>query len=74
MDTGLVAFKSWLDAYGLAWENRNPETAAALFNESVPTKLHPFSNPCAEEKPFSSIGRRWPEPKRILDSDTRSWL
>ncbi len=34
---------------------------------------HRFSNPCAGEKPFSSIGQKWSERKRTLDSDTRSW-
>jgi len=33
MDNEVVAFKSWLDAYGHAWENRDPEAATALFTE-----------------------------------------
>jgi nuclear transport factor 2 (NTF2) superfamily protein len=29
------ALKSWLDAYGRAWENRDPEAAASLFTEDA---------------------------------------
>jgi hypothetical protein len=29
MSNDVVAFKSWLDAYGRAWESRNPEAASA---------------------------------------------
>jgi hypothetical protein len=50
MDKDLVAFKIWLDAYGQAWENHNPETAAALFNESGTYQVTPFSNLCARKK------------------------
>jgi hypothetical protein len=45
MGNGLIAFKSWLDAYGQAWENRNPEAAAALFNESGTYQVTPFLKP-----------------------------
>jgi len=38
------------------------------------TKSRLFSIPYMGGKPFSSIGRRWHEPKRTFDSDMRSWL
>jgi hypothetical protein len=34
MSNNVFAFKSWLDAYRQAWENRNPEAATALFTEN----------------------------------------
>jgi len=74
MGNDVVAFKSWLDAYGHASESRNPEAATALFAENGTYQVTPFLNPCAGEKPFSSIGQGWSERKRTLDSDTRSWL
>lgn len=72
MGNDVVAFKSWLDAYGHAWENRDPEAATALFSEDGTYRSHSFSNPCVDEKPFSSIGLRWPGPKRTSDSHTKS--
>jgi hypothetical protein len=61
MDKGLVAFKSWLDAYGLAWENRNPETAAALFNDSGTYQVTPFLEPMRGRK---AIFEYWSEVAR----------
>jgi hypothetical protein len=45
MSNGVVAFKSWLDAYGQAWENRNPEAATALYTESGTYQVTPFLEP-----------------------------
>jgi hypothetical protein len=61
MDKGLVAFKSWLDAYGQAWENRNPETAAALFNDSGTYQVTPFLEPMRGRK---AIFEYWSEVAR----------
>ncbi len=33
MSVDPAAFKSWLDAYGRAWESRDPQAAAKLFTE-----------------------------------------
>jgi hypothetical protein len=73
----LAALKAWLDAYGQAWEGRNPEAAANLYTEDGTYQVTPFlelSNPCVGEKPSLSIGPTWREPKRTFDSDMRSWL
>ena len=61
MDKDLVAFKSWLDAYGQAWENRNPEAAAALFNESGSYQVTPFLEPMRGRK---AIFEYWSEVAR----------
>jgi len=61
MDKDLVAFKSWLDAYGQAWENRNPEAAAALFNESGTYQVTPFLEPRGGRK---AIFEYWSEVAR----------
>ncbi len=39
------AFKSWLDAYGRAWETRNPEAAAELFTADAIYQETPFVEP-----------------------------
>jgi hypothetical protein len=54
MSNDVVAFKSWLDAYGLAWENRNPEAAAELFAENGTYQVTPFLEPMCRK--FSSRG------------------
>jgi hypothetical protein len=61
MDKDLVAFKSWLDAYGQAWENRNPEAAAALFNENSTYQVTPFLEPLRGRK---AIFEYWSEVAR----------
>jgi hypothetical protein len=45
MSINLVAIKSWLDSYGQAWENRNPEAATALFAENGTYQVTPFLEP-----------------------------
>jgi len=37
--------RSWLDAYGRAWETRDPEAAAALFTEEASYQETPFVEP-----------------------------
>ncbi len=37
-----VAFKSWMDAYGKAWERRDAEGAAALYTENGTYQVTPF--------------------------------
>jgi hypothetical protein len=61
MDKDLVAFKSWLDAYGQAWEDRNPEAAAALFSESGSYQVTPFLEPMRGRK---AIFEYWSEVTR----------
>jgi len=38
-------FKSWLDAYGRAWETRDPAAAADLFTEDATYQETPFTEP-----------------------------
>ncbi len=37
--------QEWLDAYGRAWESRDPDAAAALFTEDVEYYETPFGEP-----------------------------
>ncbi|MGC0774904.1 MAG: nuclear transport factor 2 family protein [Candidatus Acidiferrum sp.] len=50
MDNDPVAFKSWLEAYGDAWERRNPEAATALFTENGTYQVTPFLEPMRGRK------------------------
>jgi hypothetical protein len=38
-------FKSWLDAYGRAWETRDPQAAADLFTQDAIYQEIPFDEP-----------------------------
>ncbi len=38
-------FKTWLDAYGRAWETRDAEAAADLFAEDATYRVSPFEEP-----------------------------
>jgi hypothetical protein len=40
-----AAFQSWLEAYGKAWEKRDPEVAAGLFAEDGTYQVTPFLEP-----------------------------
>jgi hypothetical protein len=44
------AFKSWLDAYGKAWESRDAEAAAALYVENGTYRVTPFVEPMRGRK------------------------
>ena len=39
------SLKSWLDAYGRAWETRDPEAVIELFTEDATYQETPFSEP-----------------------------
>jgi len=40
-----ATFKSWLEAYGRAWRDRNPQAAANLFAEDGIYQVTPFLEP-----------------------------
>ena len=40
---GFEMLNAWLDAYGQAWENRDPDAAAALFTEDGTYAWDPFA-------------------------------
>jgi SnoaL-like domain len=50
MNNAVAAFKSWLDAYGQAWESRNPEVASGLFAEDGTYQVTPFDEPLRGRK------------------------
>jgi uncharacterized protein (TIGR02246 family) len=39
------SFKSWLDSYGQAWINRDPDAAAALYTDDATYQVTPFNEP-----------------------------
>jgi hypothetical protein len=41
----LNSFRSWLEAYGAAWEARDPEASARLFEEDGTYQVTPFLEP-----------------------------
>ena len=47
---------SWLDAYGSAWENRDPDAAALLFATDATYQWGPFEEPLRGRH---EIRRRW---------------
>jgi hypothetical protein len=65
MDNEVVAFKSWLDAYGHAWENRDPEAATALFTEDGTYQVTPFLEPMRGRK---AIFEYWSEVARTEEN------
>jgi hypothetical protein len=50
MSNVVSAFKSWLDAYGQAWMNRNPEAATALLTEGGTYQVTLFLDPMRGRK------------------------
>jgi hypothetical protein len=60
-----AAFKAWLDAYGQAWENRNPEATTALFTEDGTYQVTPFLEPVRGRK---AIFEYWSEVARTEEN------
>ena len=65
MSNHLAAFKSWLDAYGQAWESRSPEAAAALFAENGTYQVTPFLEPIRGRE---AIFEYWSEVARTEEN------
>lgn len=42
-----ITFKRWLDAYGRAWQSRDPLAAAELYAEDATYQVTPFLQPIA---------------------------
>lgn len=57
-------FKSWLDAYGRAWETRDPQAAADLFTEDATYQETPFAEPMRGR---SAILAYWSHVPRTQD-------
>ncbi len=53
---GFEALNVWLDAYGRAWENQDPDAAAALFTEDGIYVWGPFAEPITGQP---AIRRAW---------------
>ena len=59
MDEG--TFKTWLDAYGRAWETRNPDAAAGLFTRDATYHETPCDEPA---RGHAEILEYWSEGTR----------
>ena len=55
------AFEGWLDAYGKAWESRDPEAAARLFTDGATYHETPFDEPF---QGYEGILEYWSEVPR----------
>ena len=53
---GFKALNAWLDAYGKAWEDQDPNAAAELFTEDGTYAWGPFTEPI---KGKQAIRRAW---------------
>jgi hypothetical protein len=60
----LDSLKSWLDAYGRAWESRDPEAAAVLFTEDAFYQESPYDEPMRGR---SKIVEYWSHVPRTQD-------
>ena len=65
MSNDVAAFEFWLDAYGQAWVNRDPEAATALFAEGGTYQVTPFLEPMRGRK---AIFEYWSEVARTEES------
>jgi hypothetical protein len=65
MGDDLTAFRSWLDAYGKAWESRNVEAAAALYADDGTYQVTPFLEPMRGRK---AIFEYWSEVARTEEN------
>jgi hypothetical protein len=65
MSNDVVAFKSWLDAYGEAWENRDAEAATGLFTENGSYQVTPFLEPMCGRQ---AIFEYWSEMARTEEN------
>ena len=58
----LEAARRWLEAYGSAWEARDPGAAAELFTEDASYAWGPFEEPLRGR---DAIRRRWDEATAV---------
>jgi hypothetical protein len=65
MCNDVATFKSWLDAYGQAWLNHDPEAATALFTEDGTYQVTPFLKPLCGRK---AIFEYWSEVTRTEEN------
>jgi hypothetical protein len=56
---------AWLDAYGRAWETRDPDAAAALFTDEATYQWGPFEEPLRGR---DEIRKRWAEATSTQDA------
>lgn len=65
-----ITFKTWLDAYARAWQERDPHAAAELYAEDGTYQVTPFLQPMEGRK---SIRDYWDEVARTEKDITFSY-
>ena len=60
----LDSFKTWLDAYGRAWENRDPQAAVKIFAADATYRETPFDETMRGHK---AISKYWAEDTRTQE-------
>jgi uncharacterized protein (TIGR02246 family) len=63
------AFKRWLDKYGEAWKNRDPQAAAELYAQDGSYQVTPFVEPLRGRE---EIRKYWGEVART-EQDVSFW-
>ena len=60
------ALQAWLDAYGRAWEQMDPDAAAALFADDATYQETPFDQPMRGREAIREYWRGVPEAQRDI--------
>lgn len=53
--------REWIEAYGRAWEARDPDAAAALFTEDAVYRYRPYADPEQTVTGNAAIAESWLE-------------
>ena len=65
-----ITFKTWLDAYGRAWRERDPQAATELYAEDGTYQVTPFLQPLEGREPIRDY---WDEVARTEKDITFSY-
>ena len=65
-----MIFKTWLEAYGRAWQERDPQAAAELYAENGTYQVTPFLQPLQGHEPIRDY---WDEVARTEKDITFSY-
>lgn len=63
----LESLRRWLDAYGRAWETRDPDAAVELFAEDASYRETPFDEPMRGREAIRRYWSQVPEHQRDIE-------
>ena len=69
-----TAFQSWLERYGRAWMERNPQAAADLFTEDGTYQVTPFLEPIRGRSAILDSWTHVAETERDIQFDAKFLL